>query len=322
MGGGEMGGPMDLVTGGGGFIGRHVVRELDEAGRRVRVLDLAERPGGDAVPDGVEWVRGSVLERSDLRGALAGVERVFHLAGTAQLWAADRGVFERVNTGGTARALEAAREAGAGVFVHASSDVVALAAGRDFGAYVRSKVEAERIVRQRGEGIARVIVRPSAPIGPGDERLTPPTKMLRMLLTAPPPMYLDCVLDLVDVRDLAAGFVRAAGEARDSGDVPFVALGGHRVRFGELLAVVGAQGVDGLPRRRIPYAVALAAAAVETGLSRVTGREPTASLSGVRLARALEGAPSHGLPWGMAPRPLEETVRETVRWMREAGVAG
>ena len=311
---------IDLVTGGGGFIGRHLVGELVRAGRSVRVLDVVDRPGDGPVCEPLaseaEWIRGSVLDHGDLARAMTGVERVFHVAGTAQLWAADAGVFDRVNAEGTRCALVAARESGAGMFVHTSSDVVALAAGRDFGAYVRSKAEAERIVREEGEGIARVIVRPSAPIGPGDVNLTPPTKMLRMLLTKPPPAYLDCVLDLVDVRDLAAGFVRAADEAQDGGDVPVVPLGGHRVRFGELLGLVRALGVDGLPKRRIPYGVALCAAAAETGLSRVTKREPTASLVGVRLARALEGASAEGVPEVMELRPIEETVRETVDWLR------
>ncbi|KKB12650.1 dehydratase [Devosia geojensis] len=72
-----------LITGGCGFIGRHVAEELREHGYRVRVLDVfVEQVHGDAAhaPDGVELVRADVRDKAAVQNALAGVDGVVHLA--------------------------------------------------------------------------------------------------------------------------------------------------------------------------------------------------------------------------------------------------
>lgn len=73
-----------LVTGGSGFIGRYVTRELLAHGYQVRVLDALidqVHGGGDAeVPDGVEFVRGDVRDIDTVKQALDGMEAIIHLA--------------------------------------------------------------------------------------------------------------------------------------------------------------------------------------------------------------------------------------------------
>ena len=72
-----------LVTGGSGFIGKHVVSALIAQGRQVRVLDLLTPPVG--LPQ-VEYVRGSVLDRDLVDRAMDGVDEVYHLAGLPGMW--------------------------------------------------------------------------------------------------------------------------------------------------------------------------------------------------------------------------------------------
>ena len=86
-----------LVTGGGGFIGSHLVRQLQESGEAVRVLELPDVP----LPSSVEAVRGSICDTDVVRKALKGVQRLYHLAANPNLWTAKKSDFNLVNFEGT-----------------------------------------------------------------------------------------------------------------------------------------------------------------------------------------------------------------------------
>ena len=87
-----------LVTGGSGFIGKHLVSALIARGRQVRVLDL--QPPPRALPQ-AEYVRGSVLDRDLVNRAIDGVDEVYHLAGLPGMWVPRKADFHTVNFGGT-----------------------------------------------------------------------------------------------------------------------------------------------------------------------------------------------------------------------------
>ena len=101
-----------LVTGGAGFIGSHLVRRLTEAGADVVVLDSIDEQVHDGrqpeLPDGVELVRGDVGDLAAVERAIAGVDKVVHLAaavGVGQsMYEIDR--YVRQNTLATATFLE------------------------------------------------------------------------------------------------------------------------------------------------------------------------------------------------------------------------
>ena len=117
---------MDLVTGGAGFIGSHLVEELVRRGRTVRVLDnlsTGHRGNLAAVADRIDFVEGDILDPATVRAAMHGVRRVFH---QAALRSVPRSVDDpqssnRVNVEGTLNVLVAARDAGVERVVYASS---------------------------------------------------------------------------------------------------------------------------------------------------------------------------------------------------------
>jgi dihydroflavonol-4-reductase len=323
-----------VVTGGAGFIGGHLVGQLVKGGENVRVV---ERPGADVahLPDGVEVVRADIRDREAVRRAMRGAGRVYHLAANPNLWARDRGEFDAVNHQGTVHVLDAALEAGASRIVHVSTESiltrarasgpiaedVEIALTDAVGPYCRSKLRAENAAMDRARGGAPVVVvNPTMPVGPGDRGVSPPTRLIRDFCLGRLPARMDCTLNLIDVRDVADGLVRAMDRGEPGRRY---LLGGENLTLLGLLEILsGLTGVP-VPRWSVPYPVGLAVAVVsEAWADRVTGRPPKATITGVRLTRrtmhfdarrSLEAL-------GLAPRPVRESLADAVDWLRASGM--
>jgi dihydroflavonol-4-reductase len=315
-----------LVTGGNGFIGRHLVRLLRDRGDRVRVVDL---DGGAPPMDGVEQIVGDIRDADVMRRATDGAAVVHHLAAIPDLWRRDTDDFTSVNVEGTRIVLDAARAAGVRRIVVASTESILKSwrgsgppgIGDAFdrlspadvpGAYCRSKLAADRLVSQAARaGAPVVIMHPTMPIGPGDRRLTPPTAMILGFLRRRHPAYYDAAFNLVDARDAAAGFV--AAEATPPGS-RFI-LAGENIRLGALLRRLEAMTGIAMPRLRLPYGAALGyAAVVETWATLVSRQPPPATVAGVRLVRtplSFDSAES----WralGLEPRALTDSLGDLI----------
>src|SRR5258707_3160375 len=110
-----------LVTGGGGFIGSHVVDKLTEKGLTPRIFDLSASPYHS--PLEVETFTGSITDAANLDLAMRDCDAVIHLAAVADVGhvLADPVLAEEVNTRGTLNVLEAACRAKAGRVVYGST---------------------------------------------------------------------------------------------------------------------------------------------------------------------------------------------------------
>jgi len=283
-----------LVTGAGGFIGGHLVRALAERGEAVRALDLSFPA---PLPEHVRRIEASILDPEAFSAAAKGCEAVIHCAAIADLWTPQPILYHRVNMRGTCEALIAARMAGARM-VHVSSyttliggpdpgevtldETVELTPSDMLGRYPRSKREAELAVLSAARlGQDALMVLPSAPVGPGDHRRTPPTRMIQDLARGKIPALLDCLLNLVDVRALADGIIAA----RDRGAAgERYLLTGEDITMADLAQRVTERTGTPAPRRRVPYWLALVAAQIEDRIARLTKHRPAAPLTGVRLA--------------------------------------
>lgn len=177
---------MVLVTGGTGFLGAYILRELINKGFRVRAIRRSSKLPAfmdPAVLEKVEWVDGDVLDVVSLADAMQGVSQVIHSAAVVSFLKKERRQMYQVNVDGTANVMNAALENQISRFVHISS-VAAL--GRMAGGghvdeekkwedggnnthYGRSKFKAElEIWRGMGEGMNAVILNPSTVLGFGD----------------------------------------------------------------------------------------------------------------------------------------------------------
>jgi len=318
-----------LVTGGNGFIGQHLVSKLVALGRHVRVLDV--RAPHRALPM-VDYVEGSVLDKTLLHGAMAGIEEVYHLAALPGMWRLDRTDFHVVNFIGTENVLTAARRCGVAKFMHCSTESILFGVARPNGMaaedvsltvdtmpgpYTRSKMLADRLALQAAaEGFPVIVGCPTMPIGPHDHNPTPPTAMLQHFLQPGRfQLYLDFALNLVDVRDVAAGLVLAMEKGRVGHRY---LLGGDSVPLKQVLAVMAAT----TGRRKVVIPVPgrlaeLAAWMIELKANYGTRREPSATVEGVRIARratalSIEKARRE---LGYAPRAVQPVLQETIAHM-------
>ena len=320
------------MTGGGGFIGAHLVSQLLEQGESVRVLELPDVP----LPSSAEVVRGSVCDAGAVREALDDVQRLYHLAGNPNLWAVDKKDFQRVNYEGTCTIFKEAARKDLEVVVYTSTETILtgnapIDAPVDSdvrrvldempGPYCRSKFLAEQAAFQAArDGLPVVIVSPTLPIGPGDRLITPPTRMILDFLNVKTPAYYNCRFNLVDVRDIARGHIFAAEHGRPGERYIF---GHENMTLGELLQLL--EEITGLamPKFHVPYWVALSAGVVsEFTADYITHRPPKAPLTGVRLARH----PMHFNSdkaineLGFPQSSVRQALIDEVRWLMNEGL--
>jgi len=240
------------VFGGSGFIGRHIVKRLANAGCVVRVA--VRDPEGAAFLKPMGNVGQVVPVFADLNderlvaAAVHGSDAVINLVGI--LYESGRQGFDAIHVEGARRIAAAAKEAGAARLIHMS----ALGAARDsISHYARSKAAGEEAVRAAYP--EATIMRPSVVFGPEDDFFN---RFARMAMLSP-------VLPLIGggntrfqpvyVLDVAEAVARAALDAAQAGKT--FELGGPRIySFRELLTLLLAE----IGRRRalisLPFALA------------------------------------------------------------------
>jgi dihydroflavonol-4-reductase len=324
------GGTRVLVTGGTGFVGSHVARQLVERGDTVRALARASSKTDNLDELDVEIVRGDLQDPASLKAATQGCELVFHVAADYRLWSRDPRELYRSNVDGTRNILQAALDSGVERVVYTSTvgalgippggqpgtEETPVTLEEMVGDYKRSKFLAEEATKQfaRETGLPVVIVNPSTPVGENDIKPTPTGKIIVDFLDRRMPAFVDTGLNLIDVRDVARGHLLAA--ERGIPGERYI-LGNENVTLQRILGMLSV--ITGLPApsRRIPYGVAYAAAWADTALfGSLLRREPHIPLEGVKMARkhmyfdASRAVKELGLPQS----PINDALERAVQW--------
>ena len=261
------------MTGGSGFVGRHLLLRLLADGHEVRAL--ARSAEAEAVVEslGATAVRADVVEVHDVIEDLRGVDVVVHAAADTRQWGRPA-EFERVNVTGTRRMLEAARQVGVRRFVLVSTEAV-LADGnpirfvdesapypkRHAGDYARTKALAEQLVLAADcREMATSAVRPRLVWGPGD------TTVLPQILQAVADDRWAWVhgghylTSTCHVLNLCEG-IQVVAERGAGGHAYFV-TDGAPVEFRSFVTRCAAEHGVTMPDRTIPYPLARTTAAV------------------------------------------------------------
>ena len=257
-----------FVTGGTGFIGRRVVEKLRERGDDVVALVRTPSKATDLVEKGVTLVEGDLSDDDAIRKGMEGADSVFHIGAIykvgipkseqPQLWEA--------NVEGTRRVLDAAAAAGVQRVVYVSTgnvfgntrgqvvDETFQRDGDDFVSYYdETKYRAHQIAKERiAAGAPIVIVQPGVVYGPGDhsEVGNVITQVSRGKM--PAKAFTETGFNMVYVDDVAEGVLLAYDKGRDG---EAYAVGGERVRMGELMDRTAAIAGRKPPRMTMPTGV-------------------------------------------------------------------
>ena len=173
-----------LVTGGGGFLGKAIVRRLVKRGDRVRSFSRGNYP--ELADMGVEQIRGDIADRTAVERACTGMDLVFHVAAKAGVWG-NHADYYRINVTGTENVIAACRSCGVLRLIYTSSPSVVFD-GTDMAGvnetvpypavyhahYPATKALAEQHVLQAtGADLHTMILRPHLIWGPEDNHLVP-----------------------------------------------------------------------------------------------------------------------------------------------------
>ena len=253
-----------LVTGGNGFVGRHLAAALQDRGDRVRALALPSEDTAWLEQRGFAVYQGDVRQPSTLVEPMRGVDAVVHLAAMMDVWrpVAD---YHDVNVTGTENVCRAALAAGVDRLVHmSSSSVYGVALGQPADEcfpmspfrdpYPVTKAAGDRLVQRmiRGERLPAVIVRPDQIFGPGDHlhfgRMADRLRAGKGIVIGSG----DNALPLVYVSDAIQGLLLALDHDRALGQVYNITTD-RPLTQRQFLAAIAHEVGGHVPRLHLPY---------------------------------------------------------------------
>jgi len=320
------------VTGASGHVGGNLVRALLAKGRKVRVLARQDRRAIAGLD--VEIVEGDLFDEVSLARLVEGAETVFHLAARISIVGPEGGLVERTNVLGPRHVAKACLDAGVKRLVHTSSihaysthpngEVVdetrTMALDRRHMDYDRSKARGTLEVLAAVErGLDAVIVNPGGIIGPNDFKISRIGAVLLDLYHKRLPALIDGGYNWVDVRDVVDGLLAAEQKGRRG---ECYLLTGRWAHVAELAALVTKFTGRPTPRFKTPLWLALPASYGSLFLGRLTRTVPKFTPKAVRSV-TMHRYISHlkaTEELGYTPRSLDETIRDTLTWFKEAGL--
>jgi dihydroflavonol-4-reductase len=324
-----------LVAGATGFLGYHVVKRLNASGLRPRVLERRGAATGILDQLDVDRCAGHLDDASAMRAACAGVDTLLHAAfrvsvgGGAQLLAEMR----QVNVAATVDLLRTAAAAGvrravvvgSALAVGVNREPAPLDERADWSRHAfdlpYATIRRDAEVAALAESTPRfgvVSVCPAFTFGPDDPVGAPANKLLELLLRGRLPFTLPVGVGCTDVRDFADGMVRAAEQGRPG---ERYLLTGENVMMDELLARAASIARVRAPRFTPPIFLLHGLVGAIGWLSRLRRRPVPITREVLQIIGryAWYDAAKARTDLAWTPRPLAETLEDTIEWLRNRG---
>jgi dihydroflavonol-4-reductase len=320
-----------VVTGASGHVGNNLIRALLAEGRQVRVV--VHRNTSPFENFEVEKIKGDVCDIESLNTAFRSADVVYHLAARVSIEMSGWETLHAINTTGARNVANACLKNGVRRLIHFSSiDAIEQkpvdipvdeksppAHGQKHPPYDRSKAAGEAEIQAAVKrGLDAVIVNPTAIIGPYDFQPSHQGQMLLSIARGKLPALVKGGFDWVDVRDVVYGAMQAEKLAPSASKY---ILGGHWASLAEIARLVEKTTGTSPPGFTCPLWLAGAGAPLVTAIEHIRGRRPLYTRASITAINS-----NHYISHEKAekeldyhPRPLEQTIRDTLDWFSECG---
>ncbi|MFC2067784.1 NAD-dependent epimerase/dehydratase family protein [Chloroflexota bacterium] len=320
------------ITGASGHLGANLIRALISRGWKVTAIVHCDTRALEGLP--VDKVAGDVLDEESLNQAFKGADVVFHLAARISVVRWDRKQVEAINIAGVQSVVNACVSAGVKRLVYTSSfhahiqepleetldESRPLIDSGNSPPYNRSKAEGERIVQTAVlEGLDAIIIIPAGMIGPFDFQPSHFGATLLAMAQGRLPVIVDAGLNWVDTRDVADAMINACEFAKNGEKY---ILGGHWANLTDIAQQVAHITKNGLPKIILPLWLAKPIAPLISALDRIRRKRPlftSISIKELNSNRDLSHVKA-SKEIGYKPRPLQDTITDTIDWFKVNGL--
>lgn len=321
---------INVVTGGKGYVGFALVKELESRGEKIRLLLRTDSPYFDGID--CEKFMGDVTDPDCLTEAFKDAETVYHVAGIVDISGTKDKQVWSVNYEGTRNVVEACKKCGVKNLVFCSSvdaipardDMNVIREIRSFdpdlleGAYAKSKASATQYVLDNADDSLKVcVVHPSCCVGPYDNNNTSSVgTMLRLFLKGLFPITMDFGgYNFVDVRDVAKGMVAAAEKGRNG---ECYILSGYAHTLDEFIRTLAYVCDKKAPKIKLRKSMIMKLLPEIEKVFDALNLPPL--LNEYSIRKLCENCNfscfKAKIELGYAPMTLEESLRDTVEWMQ------
>lgn len=322
-----------LITGSTGYIGSLLTLKLAEQGEDIHILVRREPDLPEFNKPNIRIVKGDITDAASLHEAMRGVDRVYHMAAYARLWAKDPDTFRKINVEGTRNVMEAALDSNVRKLVYTSTAGV-IGPSRDkpmteadpritgfFNAYEETKTQAEQLVAEYvRRGLNVTIVNPARVYGPGlDTGSNPVTKIVELYMKRKwhvIPGNGGDIGSYCHVDDVVDGHISAMLKG---GKGERYIFGGVNASFNELISLIRKHsGVD-KKLYNLPFPLMSVVAHTMKTWSTITGTAPMITPDWVKRYdyhwELDSGKAVREIDYKI--RSLDEGIQQTVEWIRK-----
>jgi len=320
------------ITGASGHLGANLIRALISRGWKARAIVHHDTRALEGLP--IDRVSGDILDEESIIRAFRGVDVVFHLAARISVVKWDRNQVEAINIAGVQHVVNACISTGVKRLVHTSSfhahvqepiletldESRPLIDSSNSPPYNLSKAAGEKIVQSAVlKGLDAVIIIPAGMIGPYDFQPSHFGATLLALAQGKLPVIVNAGLNWVDTRDVADTMICACEHAK--GGAKYI-LAGHWANLTDIAQQVTRITRNSLPKIVLPLWLAKPSAPLVSAIDRIRRKRPlftSISIKELNSNRDLSHVKA-SKELGYNPRPLQDTISDTIDWFRVNGL--